>query len=93
METGEKKVTRSRLLAKFGKAKAQNPFAEEERRAMLNMAAGMEVILDMHNPGELSSLCGVLCLGADGNMREKKDKVRVGLCFACIRVRRVCGAT
>ena len=29
----------------------------------------------MHNPGELASLCGSLCLGIDGTCREKKDRI------------------
>jgi hypothetical protein len=70
-----KKANRSRLLQKFGKAKAVNPFAEEEQRAIQNMAEGINVILDMHNSGELASLCGVLCLGTDGSNQEKKERV------------------
>lgn len=35
--------TRSRILSKFGKAKAMNPFAEEEKRAIQNMTEGTSV--------------------------------------------------
>jgi hypothetical protein len=35
--------TRSRILSKFGKAKAMNPFAEEEKRAVQNMTEGTAV--------------------------------------------------
>jgi len=35
--------TRSRILSKFGKAKALNPFAEEEKRAVQNMTEGTSV--------------------------------------------------
>jgi hypothetical protein len=72
---GGKSANRSRLLQKFGKAKAVNPFAEEEKRATQNMAEGISQILDMHNSGELAALCGVMCLGTDGTNREKKERV------------------
>jgi len=70
-----KAPTRSRLLAKYGKARALNPFAEEEKRAIINMAEGTSVLLGMHNTAELTSLCGVMCLGTEGTNKEKKERI------------------
>jgi hypothetical protein len=67
--------TRSRLLAKFGANKAVNPFAEEERRAVQLMAAGISDILSMHNTAELAELCGTMGLLQEGSNRDKKDRV------------------
>ena len=66
---------RSRLLAKFGKKKTSNPYAEEEIRVVENFSTGVEEILSMHNAGELASLCGVLCLASDGTNGEKIERV------------------
>lgn len=65
----------SRLLAKFGRTKIVNPFDEEEKQTLLNMARGMSLILDMHNAAELSSLCGVLSVPSDGSNKEKKKLI------------------
>jgi len=67
--------TRSRILAKFGKTKTLNPFAEEEKQAILNMSEGTQVLLNMHNAAELSALCGVMCLSTEGTNRDKKERV------------------
>ncbi len=67
--------TRSKLLAKFGAFKAENPFALEERRAVEFFAEGTSKILNMHTAAELSSLCGVLCLPVEGTNKERKDRI------------------
>jgi len=82
-----KAPTRSRLLAKFGKGKALNPFAEEERRCVENMAEGVATILGMHNTAELSALCGTMVLDMQGTNREKKERILKAIAEETVRTR------
>ncbi|KAG5184343.1 hypothetical protein JKP88DRAFT_277114 [Tribonema minus] len=52
-----------------------DPFGKGADRVMLDMKAGMEMLLDMHSPVELSSLCGALGVLEPVTSPERKSAV------------------
>jgi hypothetical protein len=59
----------------FGKIKAIDPLAEENKKHMENMEKGFLELLDLHNTMELSSLCGMLGIRIERKTKnvEKKE--------------------
>ena len=61
----------------FGKVKAIDPLALENKKHLENMANGFRELLDLHNTMELSSLCGMLGVRIERNTKnvEKKELI------------------
>eukprot|EP00636_Phaeomonas_parva_P001531 CAMPEP_0118875332 /NCGR_PEP_ID=MMETSP1163-20130328/16438_1 /TAXON_ID=124430 /ORGANISM="Phaeomonas parva, Strain CCMP2877" /LENGTH=287 /DNA_ID=CAMNT_0006810823 /DNA_START=144 /DNA_END=1004 /DNA_ORIENTATION=+ len=56
--------------------KASDPFAEQNSLLRQDMAKGLDDILELHNPVEMSSLCGSLGIDIDLPIEEMKAEVR-----------------
>ena len=58
----------------FGKIKALDPLAEENKKHMANMAKGFLELLDLHNTMELSSLCGMMGIRIERKTKNVEKK-------------------
>lgn len=72
-----KKKKKDVFNSTFGKIKAIDPLAEENKKHLENMEKGFTELLDLHNTMELSSLCGMLAIKIERKTKntEKKDLV------------------
>ena len=69
--------------------KQYDPFASGDR-VIKDMKAGMETLLEMHNPCELASLCGALSLLQPSTPSDKKAAVMQYIREGRQQVRTVC---
>ncbi len=65
------------FAATFGKIKALDPLAEENRKHIENMEKGFLELLELHNTMELSSLCGMLGIRIERKTKNVEKKALI----------------
>ena len=71
-----KKKKKNGFNSTFGKIKAIDPLAEENKKHLQNMEKGFLELLELHNTMELSSLCGMLAIKIERKTKNT-EKVRI----------------
>ena len=84
-----KKKKKDGFNSTFGKIRAIDPLAEENKKHLENMEKGFLELLDLHNTMELSSLCGMIGLKIERKTKnvEKKELISGYIRDLCEKVR------
>jgi hypothetical protein len=70
----KRKKKKDGFAGTFGKIKAIDPLAEENKKHMANMEKGFLELLDLHNTMELSSLCGMMGIRIERKTKNVEKK-------------------